>query len=159
MTRGSYRLKRRSAAYDWPMPDIDFAFLADAAQAPPGEKFSVLGGGVSRLGTRAFPFRHPHLALVIGLSVTAPETHREHEVRFVLLDPDGRELAGAGGVLRTSPPPDARDTVLTFAVDLWNVGFERAGDHSFRILVDGSERKRLPLLVEPLPAQPDPTVN
>ena len=92
------------------MPDIDFAFLADAAEARPGEKFSVLGGGVSRLAGRTFPFRHPHLALVIGLSVTAPETGREHEVRFVLLDPDGRELAGANGVVRTSPPPDARDT-------------------------------------------------
>jgi hypothetical protein len=141
------------------MPDIEFAFLADAAQAKPGEKFSVLGGGVSRLAGRGFPFRHPHLALVIGLSVSAPETHREHEVQFVLLDPDGKELAGAGGVLRASPPPDARDNVLTFAVDLWNVGFERAGDHSFRILVDGSERKRLPLLVEQLPAEPGPTVN
>src|SRR5512139_2008985 len=135
------------------MPDIEFAFLADAAQARPGEKFHVLGGGVSRLASRTFPFRHPHLALVVALSVTAPETGREHEVRFVLLDPDGRELAGAGGVLRAGPPPDARDSVLTFAIDLWNVGFERAGDHSFRILVDGSERKRLPLLVSELPPE------
>ncbi len=34
------------------------------------------------------------------------------------------------------------------------MGFERAGDHSFRILVDGSERKRLPLIVDQLPAEP-----
>jgi predicted acyl esterase len=141
------------------MPDIEFAFLADAAQARPGEKFSVLGGGVTRLGSRQFPFRHPHLALVIALSVTAPETAQEHEIRFVLLDPDGRELAGAGGVMRTAPPPDARDSVVTFAVDIWNVGFENAGDHSFRILVDGSERKRLPLVVDRLPAEPTQAVN
>jgi hypothetical protein len=135
------------------MPDIEFAFLADAAQVRPGEKFHVLGGGVSRLASRAFPFRHPHLALVVALSVTAPETGREHEIRFVLLDPDGRELAGAGGTLRAGPSPDARDSVLTFAIDLWNVGFERPGDHSFRILVDGSERKRLPLVVSQLPTE------
>lgn len=141
------------------MPDIEFAFLADAAQARPGEKFSVLGGGVTRLGSRQFPFRHPHLALVIALSVTAPETAQEHEIRFVLLDPDGRELAGAGGVMQTSPPPDARDSIVTFAIDLWNVGFERAGDHSFRLLVDGSERKRLPLVVDRLPAEPAQPVN
>jgi hypothetical protein len=141
------------------MPDIEFAFLADAAQARPGEKFSVLGGGVTRVGSRQFPFRHPHLALVIALSVTAPETAQEHEIRFVLLDPDGRELAGAGGVMRTAPPPDARDSVVTFAVDIWNVGFEHAGDHSFRILVDGSERKRLPLVVDRLPAEPTQSVN
>ncbi len=139
------------------MPDIEFAFLADAAQARPGEKFHVLGGGVSRLAARTFPFRHPHLSLVIALTVTAPEAMHEHEVRFVLLDPDGRELAGAGGVLRTSPPPDARDSVLTFAVDLWNVGFDGPGDHSFRILVDGSERKRLLLVVDELPPEPGST--
>ncbi len=141
------------------MPDIEFAFLADSAQARPGEKFHVLGGGVSRLASPQFPFRHPHLALVVALSVTAPETAREHDVRFILLDPDGRELAGAGGVVRTSPPPDARDSVLTFAIDLWNIGFERAGDHSFRILVDGSERKRLPLIVDRLAADPSQSIN
>ena len=68
------------------MPDIDFAFLADAAETLPGQKFHVLGGGVARIGGRSFPLRHPHLALVIGLRVTAPETDREHEIRFVLLD-------------------------------------------------------------------------
>ena len=71
------------------MPDIDFAFLADAAETVPGQKFHVLGGGIARIGGRRFPLRHPHLALVIGLQVTAPETEREHEIRFVLLDPDG----------------------------------------------------------------------
>ena len=54
------------------MPDIDFAFLADAAETVPGQKFHVLGGGVARIGGRRFPLRHPHLALVIGLQVTAP---------------------------------------------------------------------------------------
>jgi len=141
------------------MPDIEFAFLADAAQAHPGEKFHVIGGGVTRVASRQFPFRHPHLALVIALSVTAPETGREHEVRFVLLDPDGRELAGGGGLVRAGGPADARDSVHTFAVDLWNIGFERPGDHSFRILVDGSERKRLPLLVDGIAVELDAAVN
>ncbi len=138
------------------MPEIEYAFLADAAQASPGDKFSVLGGGVSRLASRTVPFRHPHLALLIALKVTAAEAGRAHEVRFVLLDPDGRELAGAGGVVQAGAPPNARDSLVTFVVDLWNVGFDRAGDHSFRILVDGSERKRLPLVVEQLPGEPGP---
>src|SRR6476661_6652387 len=86
-----------------PMPDIEYAFLADAAETQPGQKFHVLGGGVSRVGGRAFPLRHPHLALVLGLLVTAPETDREHEVRFVLLNPDGGEVAGATGNLVARP--------------------------------------------------------
>jgi hypothetical protein len=37
--------------------------------------------------------------------------------------------------------------VLTFSIDLWNLTFPAPGDYSFRLLVNGSERKRLPLLV------------
>jgi hypothetical protein len=133
--------------YDSPMPDIEFAFLADAAETLPGQKFHVLGGGVSRIGGRTFPLRHPHLALVVALLVTAPEVDREHEIRFVLLDPDGGEVAGATGSLVARGHADGRDAVLTFSIDLWNLTFPSPGDYSFRILVNGSERKRLPLLV------------
>jgi len=61
--------------------------------------------------------------------------------------------------VRRAPRPTRRDSVLTFAIDLWNIGFERAGDHSFRILVDGSERKRLPLIVDRLAADPSQSIN
>jgi hypothetical protein len=123
------------------MPEIDFAFLADSAETQPGHKFHVLGGGITRIGGRTFPLRHPHLALVVGLLVTAPETEREHELRIVLLDPDGAEVTGATG------HPDGRDAILTFSIDLWNLTFPSPGDYSFRILVNGSERKRLPLVL------------
>ncbi len=137
------------------MPDIDFAFLADAAETVPGQKFHVLGGGIARIGGRKFPLRHPHLALVIGLQVTAPETEREHEIRFVLLDPDGAEVAGATGSLVARSQRDGRDATLTFSIDLWNLTFPSPGDYSFRLLVNGSERKRLPLLLLRPPAGSD----
>ena len=129
------------------MPEIEFAFLADAAETQPGQKFHVLGGGVSRIGARTFPVRHPHIALVLGLLVTAPEVDREHEIRFVLLDPDGGEVAGATGSLVARSQRDGRDATLTFSIDLWNLTFPSPGDYSFRLLVNGSERKRLPLLL------------
>ena len=129
------------------MPEIEYAFLADAAETLPGQKFHVLGGGVSRIGSRTFPARHPHIALVLGLLVTAPEVDHEHEIRFVLLDPDGGEVAGGTGSLVARGHGDGRDAILTFSIDLWNVSFPAAGDYSFRILVNGSERKRLPLIV------------
>jgi hypothetical protein len=129
------------------MPEVEYAFLADAAQTGPGQKFHVIGGGVARLGGRQFPLRHPHLSLVVGLLVTAPETDREHELRIVLLDPDGGEITSATASLRTHPHEDARDNIVTFSIDLWNLAFPTPGDYSFRLLVNGSERKRLPLVV------------
>ncbi len=130
------------------MPDIEYAFLADAADARPGQKFAVLGGGVSRIGGPQFPLRHPHLAMVVGLLVTSPELGQEHDLRFFLLTPDGQELSSAAAKIVTGGHSDGRDTVLTFSLDLWNLSFPVAGDYSIRILIDGSERKRLPLIVE-----------
>jgi len=138
------------------VPDIDFAFLADAAETPPGQKFSVLGGGVTRIGGPGFPLRHPHIALVICLAVTVPEFGREHEVRIVLLDPDGHEISSAQGGIVAAGAGDGRDTLVTFSVDLWSISFPSAGDYSFRILVNGSERKRIPLEVVQMAAPPGP---
>jgi hypothetical protein len=151
------------------MPEIDYAFLADAAQTASGQKFHVIGGGVNRIGGRAFPLRHPHLALVVGLLLTAPELGSEHELRFILLTPDGKELSAAEARIRAAGQSEGRDTILTFGIDLWNLAFPEPGDYSFRILIDGSERKRLPLVVEhrassppgtepsPVPPFPPPT--
>src|SRR4026209_1348047 len=100
------------------MPEIEYAFLADAAETPPGQKFHVLGGGVARIGGRTFPLRHPHLALVIGLHVTAVETEREHEIRFVLLDPDGGEVAGATGSLTARGAHGGPGHTLEVSVDV-----------------------------------------
>jgi hypothetical protein len=136
------------------VPDIEFAFLADAADARPGQKFSVLGGGIDRIGGQTFPLLHPHIALVIGLTVTAPEMRREHEVRFVLMDMQGKELTTGTANIVAHGENDGRDSVLTFAVDLWNLSFAVPGDYSFRLLVDGSERKRLPLVISQLGVGP-----
>jgi hypothetical protein len=143
------------------MPEIDFAFLADAAETQPGHKFHVLGGGITRIGGLSFPLRHPHFALVVGLVVTAPETDRDHELRIVLLDPDGAEVTGATGSLVAHGTDDGRDAIVTFSIDLWNVVFPTPGDYSFRILVNGSERKRLGLVLARSPSDahapgPDP---
>ena len=138
------------------MPEVEFAFLADAAEAPPGQKFNVLGGGVTQIGGPVFPLRHPHIALIVCLSVTIPEFNREHEVRIALLGPEGEEISGAQGSIVAQGTGDGRDTVVTFAVDLWSLTFPAPGDYSFRILVNGSERKALPLAVTnaPVPGMP-----
>jgi hypothetical protein len=129
------------------MPEIEYAFLADAAEAQPGQKFAVLGGGVSRIGGPQFPLRHPHLAMVVGLLLTTPELGAEHDLRFVVLSPDGDEISSAGARIRAEGPRDGTDAVLTFSLDLWNLIFPGPGSYSIRILVDGSERKRLPLVI------------
>ena len=129
------------------MPDIEYAFLADAADVQPGSKFHVLGGGVSRLAGPGFPFVHPHLSLVVGLRLTAKELNREYDMGFLVTAPDGSQVASATGRVVARGAADAGDSVITLAVDLWNMTLKVAGEHFVRISVDGNERKRLPLIV------------
>jgi hypothetical protein len=129
------------------MPDIEYAFLADAAQVQPGSKFHVLGGGVTGLSGPAFPFVHPHLAVVVGLRLTSAERNREHDLGFIVSAPDGAEVASANGRVVSHGPADGTDVVLAIAVDLWNLTLKNAGEHAVHITINGSERKRLPLMV------------
>ena len=129
------------------MPEIEYAFLADAAEVQPGSKFHVLGGGVTRLSGPAFPFTHPHLALLVGLRLTAAERAREHDLGFVVTAPDGAQVTNATGRVISRGPNDVGDIVVAIAIDLWNMTMRTAGEYSVRITIDGNERKRLPLVV------------
>ena len=80
--------------------------------------------------------------------VTTPELGAEHDLQFVLLTPEGKQLSNATAKILANGPTDGRDSVLTFSLDMWNLSFPAPGDYSIRIMVDGSERKRLPLVVE-----------
>lgn len=144
----------RRPSYTVGVPEIEYAFLADAADARPGQKFSVLGGGVSRLGGPTFPLRHPHLALVVGLAVSADEVGSNMELRFTVLTPSDTEMANAQATIVAGSRDGDRDSVLTFALDLWNLSFPEPGDYVIRIVIDGEERKRLALVVEQRQAAP-----
>ncbi len=141
------------------MPDIEYAFLADAADVQPGQKFHVLGGGVNRLAGPSLPILHPHLSLVVGLRLTLLERDREHELGFFVTAPNGDQVTSAGGKIVAHGVADPGDLILTLAIDLWNLSLPQVGEYSVRILVDGSERKRLPLIatvVSPPAGSPGP---
>ena len=135
------------------MPQIEYAFLADAAEVQPGQKFHVLGGGVTRIAGPTMPFQHPHLALVVGIRLTASERSKEHELEFVLLAPDGATVTASSGRIVAHGPRDTEDVVLTIAVDMWNLTLATPGQYSVRVLLGGTERKRLPLDVVQTAAQ------
>jgi hypothetical protein len=135
------------------MPEVEYAFLADAAQVQPGQKFHVLGGGVSRVTGPSLPFVHPHLSLVLGLRLGANERDREHDLGVVVEAPDRSQVATASGkfVPHGSAPTD--DIVVTIAIDLWSLDLRIPGEHLVRISIDGTERKRLSLMVAQLAGQ------
>ena len=134
------------------MPKLDFAFLADAAEAEPGRKFYVLGGGVDSIGAQTFPVVHPHLALLIRVLVHPTETGRAHDLEIRLIDSDGGELAKMEGNFTANPGgPPGRELPINISLGMSNIRFEKPGDFSIELLVDNQHVKSLPLRVYEAP--------
>ena len=127
------------------MPKLEFAFLADSAEAEPGRKFYVLGGGVDSIGAHAFPVVHPHLALLIRVSVHPTEAERAHILEIRLIDSDGGELARMEGNFQAGGGPPGREMPMNISLAVSNIRFERPGDYSIELLLDNQHVKSLPL--------------
>lgn len=128
------------------MPALDFAFLADAAEAEPGRKIYVLGGGFDSIGAQSFPVQHPHMALVMRLLVHPFEADREHALEIRLIDSDGGELSRIEGKFTAHAGGNAgREIPMPLVFNFTNTRFERAGDYSIEVLINNQHMKSLPL--------------
>lgn len=131
------------------MPTLDFAFLADAAEAQPGRKFYVLGGGIESIGAPEFPIIHPHLALVIRVMVHPSEVDRPHTMEIRLMDSDGTELAKLDGQFSAAAggAVAGREIPMNIVLNFMNTRFEFGGDYSIEIMINNQHMKSLPLRV------------
>ena len=141
--------------------ELDFAFLADAADVSMGKLF-VLGGAFDTIHVQAFPATHPVLAVVLRLLLGPLDLDRKHELQILLLDADGKHIASANGELTMpkapgSPPGWKQNVILPLR--FFNVPFKEEGHYSIEILADGKMAKAIPLrvILAPSPAAQGPT--
>jgi hypothetical protein len=138
--------------------DLDFAFLADAAEAPAGHKLYVLGGGFTDVNPPAYPFALPQFALVIKLHLRLSECERPHRLEVEFWDEDGHRLrepiVGEFVAQRNELQP-ARGAYVQLVLNVVGFPLEKSGIYEFPITVDGHQLKSLQLYANPLPA-PEP---
>ncbi|HVL33951.1 MAG TPA: hypothetical protein VM600_10275 [Actinomycetota bacterium] len=138
------------------MPKIDFAFLADAAQAEPAsQKFYVLGGGIDSIGVPTFPVVYPQISLVLRLLVHPAEADRAHTLEIRLMDADGGELANIKGSFSGTHAQPGREMGVPLVVNMVNIQFQAAGDYSLEVLINNQHGKSLPLRVSQMQAPSD----
>jgi len=138
------------------MPTLEFAFLADAAEAEPGRKFYVLGGGIDQIAGPDFPLVHPHMSLVMRFLVHPTELGRSHHLEVRLVDADGGELARIEGDIATAPSePVGREVAVNMVINMANSRFEKPGDYGLDIMMNNQFQKSLALRVAQVP---NPTV-
>lgn len=129
--------------------ELDFAFLADAADVSSGKLF-VMGGAFDTIHVPGFPATHPSLAVALRLLLSPVDLDRKHQLQILLLDADAKHIASASGELHVPKSPDApagwKQSVL-LPLRFFNVPFAAAGHYSIEILANGNLLKAIPLRV------------
>lgn len=136
-------------------PETDLRALAFC----PADHAVAIGGKVYANGafwnrlnaTSAFPWTAPPISLVAVLHVPYRAYHQDHKLVFALEDADRNRLdlcVEAG--FRVGTQPDMRQgdpTIMPVSVNVGGVIFQKPGDYSFVLEVDGTEIERFPFRV------------
>lgn len=127
--------------------DVVGFFPADHAAALDGKVYAN-GAFWDMLRFPSFPHVLPAMSLVAVLRVPYHAYHQDHRVTLSLEDADGSLLGlKVEGGFRVGSEPHMRvgdPTLLPLSLNVNGLTFERPGDYSFKLEVDGTELDRYP---------------
>lgn len=132
--------------------ELTNALLCDFAQVREGLLF-VLSGGITRCYRADLP-AGLGVCLAAVLELDRFEAETTHDLRVVIVDEDGQQLAEIAGQIQVRPNQLLfnENVALPIAFDLRAVPVERYGPVEVRIYTNGEHRRTLTLHV----MQPDP---
>ena len=128
---------------------LDWALLANAAEAPPNGLVYILGAGFDTLIRDAYPTPFGGV-IVLRLLTTRLETERPHKLEVHCSDEDGQAVLPQPIVLnmpaRTVPPeyPHGWDLAASIVINISTVPINKPGFYSFEILIDDQQVRTLP---------------
>ena len=132
--------------------DVSLAVLSDFASVTQEGKLNIMGifGEVNPPG---LPFSLPLMYLVIVFDASPAEIGSEKSIRVVMLDGEGREGLRIENNLAVPPAGRPGHRVNFNAIlALQGVTFQQPGDYQFSVLINGEEKRSVPLRVnEPAP--------
>ncbi|MBI4052207.1 MAG: hypothetical protein HY400_06850 [Elusimicrobia bacterium] len=126
--------------------EIDFAVLAEAAEAV-GGKLYMMGGAVDTILSNQVPVIHPRLSLAVRILLSPGEIDRNHHLEVILLDEDGKKLGQIGTEMlagRNANVPAGWEQGLLLVFNFINVQFQKFGHYTLDILGNGSSLKNIP---------------
>ncbi len=134
--------------------EVDLAVVADAANVSQEGKLNILGI-FDTIWAPHLPVRHSTLVFVVRFSADFTEqgTHRM-EVR--LMDADGAQLFKAEGPLKVTGGVPGRPIRPHIVMGLSGVTFEKPGDYSFEVMLEGRHLRSVPLYVVEAPSTEPP---
>lgn len=128
--------------------DIQIAALCDYAADNQGKL--VVQGAFDTLFARQFPVVHPMCSLALRICLT-PEDEGDHKLGISIVDEDGTALDPERmpivGDLKVGLPEGASFFTRNIIMNFQGLKFEKTGNYSVDITVDGDLASRIPLRI------------
>jgi hypothetical protein len=128
---------------------LDWALLANAAEAPPNGLVYILGAGFDTLVRDSYPTPFGGV-VVLRILTTRLETERPHTVEIHCSDEDGKPVLPQPIIINiearhVSPDyPHGWDIAASIVINLTTVPIADAGFYHFEILIDDQQVRTLP---------------
>lgn len=126
--------------------NIQVAVLCDAATDYSG-KLNILGAFDSIL-TPQLPAMHPQCSVALRISFGRIE-EGSHLVKMNFVDEDGKLLMPSIEMpVEVVLPPEANFLVRNFIINIQQLKFEKAGQYSVDLAIDGRHELSIPLFIK-----------
>ena len=132
--------------------EVDFALLADAADAVNG-KLYLVGGAFDTIWAQQTPLMYPKLSLALRLLFSPAELGRKHKLEIRIMNEDGKNvappIAGELEVQKNSNLPKGWRQGFLTVMNFANLNFSNFGDYTFELVMNNTGIKSIPLRIAP----------
>jgi hypothetical protein len=130
---------------------IQIAVVCDAATDYFG-KLNLLGAFDS-IQVSQLPAIHPHCSIALRMTFNKVE-EGAHLLRFSFVDADGKSIMRSIEIpFQVQVPEDSHFITTNFTASIQQLRFERAGNYSIDVAIDGRQEIGIPLVVKHVPAK------
>lgn len=119
---------------------IRMLVTADYATLDSGNGKVHILGIFTRISTKAFPYRHPRMVVVVRLAPDdLTETTAQRNFDLVLSDADGTELLQASHLVQIPRDPQGNRVDANVLLELNLLEFPHPGLYEFAVYIDGEK--------------------
>ncbi len=124
---------------------VEIFSLCDAATAESG-KLNILGG-FDTIWVKELPAVHALCAIALRFRFEKA-SGLEHQITVNFVDFDGKHIMpSANGVIKMQFSPEQESASANVVLNIQMLRFERLGEYSVDLLVDGTQSASIPLFV------------
>lgn len=135
---------------------VTHALLADYASKSQDGKLNVMGI-FDTIFAQSFPVGHPQMYVVLKFEASPAEAGQPKALEIKLLDQDGKQSMGVNATMQIpSHGIPGRKVAMDALFAIQGLIFERPGDYTFSVLVNGDEKEAVTLSVLQMPQQQTP---